>query len=66
VKKCENYTRDEHLQKAKLDSIIGQGGKIILFALPSLIAVKWVQTGFPKTAALPESDDYLRVIPYSE
>jgi hypothetical protein len=34
-------------------SIVGQGGKIILFMLPSLIAAILVQTYLPQIAALP-------------
>ncbi len=41
-------------------SIVGQGGKIILFMLPSLIAAILVHTYFPKIAALPESVSFLK------
>jgi len=44
--------------------IIGQGGKIILFMLPSLIAAIWVQTSLPRVAALPESLDFIRPAGY--
>jgi protein-S-isoprenylcysteine O-methyltransferase Ste14 len=43
------------LQKKNGMSIVGQGGKIILFMLPSLIAAILVQTYLPQIAALPES-----------
>jgi protein-S-isoprenylcysteine O-methyltransferase Ste14 len=36
-------------------NIVGQGGKIIFFVLPSLIAAIWVHTYLPRIAALPES-----------
>lgn len=36
-------------------SIVGQGGKIILFMLPSLIAAILVQTYLPQVASLPSS-----------
>ena len=42
------------LRKQNGMSIIGQGGKIILFTLPALIAAIWVQLNFPQFAALPE------------
>ena len=44
--------------------IIGQGGKIILFMLPSLIAAIWVQTSLPRVGALPESLDFIRPAGY--
>jgi len=43
------------LEKQNGMSIVGQGGKIILFMLPSLIAAILVQTYLPQIAALPES-----------
>lgn len=45
-------------------TIIGQGGKIILFTLPSLIAAILVSYYFPKIAALPESLDFIRPAGY--
>jgi protein-S-isoprenylcysteine O-methyltransferase Ste14 len=41
-------------------NIVGQGGKIILFTLPSLIAVVWVHIYFPQIAALPERIRFIR------
>jgi len=41
-------------------SIVGQGGKIILFTLPSLIAAVLVHTYWPQTAALPESIGFIK------
>ena len=45
-------------------SIIGQGGKIILFTLPSLIAAIWLHAYSPQIAALPESISFLRPVGY--
>jgi protein-S-isoprenylcysteine O-methyltransferase Ste14 len=45
-------------------NIIGQGGKIILFTLPSLIAAIWVHTYFPHIVALPESIDFIKPAGY--
>ena len=43
-------------------NIIGQGGKIILFMLPSLVAAIWVQISLPQIAALPQGLDFLRFV----
>ncbi len=43
-------------------NIVGQGGKIILFMLPSLIAAILVNTYFPQIAALPKSLDLLKYV----
>jgi len=45
-------------------TIIGQGGKIILFTLPSLIAAILVQLYFPQFAALPESISFIEPLGY--
>jgi protein-S-isoprenylcysteine O-methyltransferase Ste14 len=45
-------------------SIIGQGGKIILFMLPALIAAIGVHTYFPKIAALPERISFIKPVGY--
>jgi protein-S-isoprenylcysteine O-methyltransferase Ste14 len=45
-------------------SIIGQGGKIILFMLPSLIAAILVHVYFPQIAALPESISFIKPVGY--
>jgi protein-S-isoprenylcysteine O-methyltransferase Ste14 len=45
-------------------NIVGQGGKIILFTLPSLIAAIWVQWYFPHIAALPESIHFIQPLGY--
>jgi len=45
-------------------TIIGQGGKIILFMLPSLIVATWVHANLPKVAALPESISFLKPVGY--
>ena len=45
-------------------NIVGQGGKIILFMLPSLVAAIWVQIYFPQIAALPESISYIKPVGY--
>lgn len=44
--------------------IIGQGGKIILFTLPSLIAALGVQAIWPEIAALPAAAGFLRPAGY--
>jgi protein-S-isoprenylcysteine O-methyltransferase Ste14 len=46
----ENILKKQHGM-----NIVGQGGRIILFMLPSLIAAIVVQSYFPGFAALPES-----------
>jgi protein-S-isoprenylcysteine O-methyltransferase Ste14 len=45
-------------------SIIGQGGKIILFTLPSLIAAIWVHLFFPQIGALPEGVRFIQPVGY--
>ena len=45
-------------------TIIGQGGKIILFMLPSLIAAILVHTYLPQIAALPESISFIKPVGY--
>ena len=45
-------------------SIVGQGGKIILFVMPSLIAAVWIHISFPKIAALPESLRFIQPAGY--
>lgn len=45
-------------------NIVGQGGKIILFMLPSLIAAILVHTYLPQIAALPESISFVKIIGY--
>jgi protein-S-isoprenylcysteine O-methyltransferase Ste14 len=45
-------------------NIIGQGGKIILFMLPSLIAAIWVHMYLPHIAALPESISFIKPVGY--
>jgi protein-S-isoprenylcysteine O-methyltransferase Ste14 len=45
-------------------NIIGQGGKIILFMLPSLIAALWVHVALPQIAALPESISFIKPVGY--
>jgi len=44
--------------------IIGQGGKIILFMLPSLIAAILVQVYLPQIAALPQSIRFIKPVGY--
>jgi protein-S-isoprenylcysteine O-methyltransferase Ste14 len=46
-------------------NIIGQGGKIILFMLPSLIAAILVDIYFPQISALPERVRFLQPIGYA-
>ena len=45
-------------------SIVGQGGKILLFTLPSLIAAILVHVYLPQIAALPESLSFIRSVGY--
>ena len=45
-------------------SIVGQGGKILLFVLPSLIAAIWVHLNLPQFAALPESISFMKQVGY--
>ena len=45
-------------------NIVGQGGKIILFMLPSLIAAILVHTYLPRIAALPESISFIKLVGY--
>ena len=45
-------------------NLVGQGGKIILFMLPSLIAAIGVHTYLPRVAALPESISFIKPIGY--
>lgn len=52
------------LREQKGMNIVGQGGKIILFTLPSLIAAILVNTYFPQVAALPESIRFLQPVGY--
>lgn len=45
-------------------NIVGQGGKIILFMLPSLIAAIWLHVSFPHIARLPEWIKFLEPVGY--
>jgi protein-S-isoprenylcysteine O-methyltransferase Ste14 len=45
-------------------NIVGQGGKIILFMLPSLIAAICVHKYLPTVAALPESIRFIKPVGY--
>jgi protein-S-isoprenylcysteine O-methyltransferase Ste14 len=45
-------------------NIVGQGGKIILFTLPSLIAAVLIHTYLPQIAVLPESLGFVRPVGY--
>jgi len=45
-------------------SIVGQGGKIILFMLPSLIAAVLVHTYLPQIAALPAGIGFIKPVGY--
>ncbi len=45
-------------------NIIGQGGKIILFTLPALIAAILVHVYLPRVAALPEGLGFIRPLGY--
>lgn len=45
-------------------NIVGQGGKIILFTLPSLIAAIGVHLYFPEIVALPASISFIQPVGY--
>ncbi len=45
-------------------NIVGQGGKIILFTLPSLIAAIWIHNYLPNIAALPEKIHFIQPVGY--
>jgi len=45
-------------------NIVGQGGKIILFTLPTLIAAILVHTYLPQIAALPDSISFIKPVGY--
>ena len=45
-------------------NIVGQGGKIILFTLPALIAAIAAQLYLPQIAALPQSISFLQPVGY--
>jgi protein-S-isoprenylcysteine O-methyltransferase Ste14 len=45
-------------------SIVGQGGKIILFMLPALIAAIWVHANLPQFAALPRNISFIKPVGY--
>ena len=45
-------------------NIIGQGGKIILFMLPSLVAALLIHIYLPRFAALPQGLSYLSPVGY--
>src|SRR5512143_3022023 len=45
-------------------NIVGQGGKIILFMLPSLIAAMLVHGYLPQSATLPESISFIKPVGY--
>ena len=53
------------LKKQNGMSIIGQGGKIMLFALPSLIAAIWIHTYLPQVAALPERVSFIQPVGFA-
>jgi protein-S-isoprenylcysteine O-methyltransferase Ste14 len=52
------------LKKRNGMNLVGQGGKIILFMLPSLIAAIWVHAHFPRIAALPQSVHFIKLPGY--
>ncbi len=52
------------LKKQNEMTIVGQGGKIILFTLPSLIAAILVHTYYPQIAALPAGMAFLKPVGY--
>lgn len=52
------------LEKKNGMSIVGQGGKIILFTLPALIAGILVHIYYPQIAALPEGISFIKPVGY--
>jgi protein-S-isoprenylcysteine O-methyltransferase Ste14 len=52
------------LKKQRGMTIVGQGGKIILLMLPSLIAALWVNTYLPHIAALPKAISFIAPLGY--
>jgi protein-S-isoprenylcysteine O-methyltransferase Ste14 len=52
------------LKKQNGMNIVGQGGKIILFTLPALIAAILGQIYFPQLAKLPESISFIQPLGY--
>ncbi len=52
------------LKKQNGMSIVGQGGKIILFVLPSLIAAIGSHLYLPSIAALPQSISFIKPVGY--
>jgi len=52
------------LKKQNGMTIVGQGGKIILFMLPSLVAAILIHAYLPQIAALPESLSFIRPVGY--
>jgi protein-S-isoprenylcysteine O-methyltransferase Ste14 len=52
------------LKKQNGMSIVGQGGKIILFMLPALMAAIWVHIYYPELAGLPERISFIRPVGY--
>jgi hypothetical protein len=65
----EFVTRKEHimlniLKKQNGMTIIGQGGKIIFFTLPSLIAAILIDVYSPQMAALPDGLRFLQPVGY--
>ena len=52
------------LKKQNGMNIVGQGGKIILFMLPSLIAAVLAHMYLPQIAALPESISFIKPVGY--
>ena len=52
------------LKKQNGMNIVGQGGKIILFMLPSLIAAILVHTYLPQIAAFPEGIGFIKPVGY--
>jgi protein-S-isoprenylcysteine O-methyltransferase Ste14 len=52
------------LKKQHGMSVVGQGGKIILFMLPALIAAILLHAYLPQIAALPESMSFIKPVGY--
>jgi protein-S-isoprenylcysteine O-methyltransferase Ste14 len=50
------------LKKQNGMNIVGQGGRIILFVLPSLIAAILVDTYLTQIATLPESISFIKLV----
>jgi protein-S-isoprenylcysteine O-methyltransferase Ste14 len=64
VKNMKTLSAMNIFKKQNEMNIVGQGGKIILFMLPSLFAAIMVNTYLPQIAALPVSISFIKPLGY--